>query len=480
MRHYASLVSDIKGLSADSRTVKDGYLFAALPGVQVDGREFIAAAVDKGAVAVLAPVGTDVPDGVRLIEAENVRQDFAHIAAAFYVAQPAMVAAVTGTNGKTSVAHFVKQIWQGLGENAESLGTLDGALTTPDPVALHARLAEMSTQGVSHVVMEASSHGLDQYRVDGVDVSVAAFTNLSRDHLDYHGDMDVYFAAKARLFSEVLGAEGVAVLNADDPYFSTLKEISKMHGARVISYGRAAADIVLKTLKPHTDGQFMTLDVFGEAVELNLPLAGDFQAMNVLCALGVVLAQSHSWNASLKTVLQDLQGVPGRLQRVGGGEMVECDFSVYVDYAHTPDALETVLKALRAHTQGRLHVVFGCGGDRDAGKRPQMGRVAASYADVVYVTDDNPRSEDPAVIRAAVMEGAAGAIEIDGRADAVLKAVQDLNSGDVLVIAGKGHEQGQIVGDRTIPFDDYEAAEAALSALNTELRETNNQNNKEE
>jgi UDP-N-acetylmuramoyl-L-alanyl-D-glutamate--2,6-diaminopimelate ligase len=461
---------DIAGLTADSRAVAAGYLFAALPGSRADGRAFIGDAVKRGASAVLALPGTDLGGApVQLITDPNPRRRFALMAAKFFGPQPKTIAAVTGTNGKTSVAHFTQQLWTALGYQAGYMGTLgawspgvhvDGSLTTPDPVRLHALLADMAKHGATHVAMEASSHGLDQFRVDGVRVGVAAFTNLTRDHLDYHGTMEAYMAAKLRLFSEVLAADGTAVLNADSPAFSTFAAACRARGVTTITFGHGGDDIRLKRTTITGDGQKIDVVVNGTPYSLMLPLAGGFQVSNALCALGCVLAKGADTAAAI-AALGKLRGVPGRLEHVGNHKS---GASVYVDYAHTPDALETVLNALRPHVTdgGRLLVVFGCGGDRDKGKRRIMGERAQALADVVYVTDDNPRTEIAATIRAEVMQGSPNAIEIGDRKDAIGAAVANLKRGDVLVIAGKGHEAGQIIGTQTFPFNDAEVARAAL------------------
>jgi UDP-N-acetylmuramoyl-L-alanyl-D-glutamate--2,6-diaminopimelate ligase len=382
------------------------------------------------------------------------------LAARFHGRQPRTIAAVTGTNGKTSVVHFAREIWTALGHPAASLGTLGivttaehrpGALTTPDPVALHRDLAGLAEQGIDHVAIEASSHGLHQFRLDGISVAAAAFTNLTRDHLDYHGNMAHYRAAKDRLFTALLTPGGSAILNRDNAEFARLDGLCRNGGHPVIAYGiDPAADLRLVAREPRVDSQFLVLEVFGRRHELVLPLAGEFQAMNALAALGLVIA-TGSPAAAATAALRGLTGVPGRLQLVagrdGGGAIV-------VDYAHTPDALETVLTALRPHAHRRLVVLFGCGGDRDAGKRPVMGEVASRLADRVYVTDDNPRTEPPTEIRCAILAAAPNAIEIGDRREAIATAIAELGAGDLLVIAGKGHETGQIIGTETYPFDD--------------------------
>ncbi|MBI3516416.1 MAG: UDP-N-acetylmuramoyl-L-alanyl-D-glutamate--2,6-diaminopimelate ligase, partial [Proteobacteria bacterium] len=386
------------------------------------------------------------------------------------------IAAVTGTNGKTSVATFTRQIWARLGHHAASLGTLglvapdrppQPTLTTPDPVALHALLAELAADGVDHLAMEASSHGLDQYRLDGVVLSAAGFTNLTRDHLDYHKTMEAYFAAKVRLFERILPRQSCAVLNADSGAYPFLEAVCRRRDQRVISFGTGAADLALRDRRPSATGQDLTLSVFGATELMHLPLAGEFQALNALCALGLVIGSGAEPRNALAQ-LERLEGVRGRLELAA---TTPAGAPIYVDYAHTPDALETVLEALRPHADGRLVVVFGCGGDRDPGKRPLMGESAARLADHVVVTDDNPRSEDAAAIRQAVLAGCARAtsdaeiVEVGDRAAAIAEAVDQLEAGDMLVVAGKGHEQGQIVGDTVRPFDDVTVVRAAVAAL---------------
>ncbi len=462
---------EIAALATDSREVEPGSLFAALPGSKLDGDAFIPEALARGAAAVLADPSYEGPDlGVPLILDPQPRRRLALIAAAFYRAQPGCVVAVTGTNGKTSVVGFTRQLWVGLGRSAASLGTLglDGPAglgatghTTPDPVALHRLLAELADAGVDHLALEASSHGLDQHRLDGVRIQAAAFTNLTRDHFDYHGDVTHYLAAKQRLFSELLIAEGTAVLNADQPQFGQLAEVCCARGIAVLDYGRRARRLRLLEQTPHAHGQTLTLALAGRSERIETGLVGAFQAENVLAAAGLVLATGGEPDAVLAG-LGRLQGAPGRLQQVGTHP---CGAPVFVDYAHAPDALEQVLRALRPHTAGRLVVVFGCGGDRDRGKRAIMGRIAAQLADRVFVTDDNPRSEDPASIRRAVLKACPGSIEVGDRGAAIRKALAGLEAGDLLVIAGKGHETGQILGDRVLPFDDAEQARAALAEL---------------
>ena len=467
----------IRGLSADSRAIEPGFLFAALPGVRRDGTEFIDAALKRGAAAVL--VGSAVlvaararrgdASAVPIVAADNPRRALAVMAARFYGRQPATVAAVTGTNGKTSVAWFLRQIWERLGMRAAALGTLGlvgpaglepGNLTTPDPVSLHRSLARLADDGIDHLAIEASSHGLDQYRLDGVRIAAGAFTNLTRDHLDYHGSEAAYLAAKLRLFKEVVVDGGGAVINADAPEAPHFGAAAGSR-LRVLHYGRKGADLRLDGVVADPRGQRLDVVAAGVPVEVALPLAGGFQAANALCAAALAWACGAEPLSAL-AALSALKPVPGRLERVGGRAN---GAEVFVDYAHTPDALAAVLGALRPLTRGRLVVVFGCGGDRDRGKRPQMGLIADRLADAVIVTDDNPRSEDPEAIRAEVRAGCPQATEIGDRGQAILAAVQALAVGDVLVIAGKGHESGQIVGDRVLPFDDRAVARAAIDEV---------------
>jgi UDP-N-acetylmuramoyl-L-alanyl-D-glutamate--2,6-diaminopimelate ligase len=472
---------DILGLTADSRAVRPGFLFAALPGAKVSGVGFLDEAARLGAVAVLAPSGA-IPPGLTdlpVIEDAQPRRLFAHMAASFHGAQPNMVAAVTGTSGKSSTVSFARQIWSLLGLRAASLGTLGiesdvltryGTLTTADPAQLHADLAALAQAGVERAAMEASSHGLDQFRLDGVRLRAAGFTSFGRDHLDYHATSEAYFDAKLRLFTEVLAPDGVAVLNADIPEFGRLDQAAKAAGRRVLSYGRRGRDLRIDARTPLSSGQFVTMRAFGRRWDFTLPLVGEFQLMNALCALGLVIACEiedlqapiSDGLARIVRTLESLRGVRGRLEPVGG---VPNGASVYIDYAHKPDALVAVLETLRPHATGRLVVAFGCGGDRDPGKRPLMGAIAARLADRVIVTDDNPRREDPASIRAAILKSSPGAVEIGDRAEAIAAGIRGLEAGDIFVIAGKGHEQGQIIGDTVKPFDDAAVARAVISGM---------------
>jgi len=461
---------EICGLTSDSRDVKPGYLFAAVGGAHTHGRRYLDDALARGAAVILtdeAPL--EQPVAVPVIADRNPRRRLARMAARFYAPQPSTIAAVTGTNGKTSVAAFTRQIWAAQRLKAASIGTIGlvapnmtrpGALTTPDPVKLHEILHDLVRAGVEHVALEASSHGLDQYRLDGVTLAAAAFTNLTRDHLDYHGDMAHYFAAKRRLFAELLPASAVAVINIDDKPGRKLVDVTKGRGQRVIAYG-TAPDAELRLIKatPTAHGLAIEIAEFGAPLrQLELPLLGTFQAMNALAAVGLAIATGTPPDAALD-VLPRLEGVPGRMELAATHST---GAPVIVDYAHTPDALETALTALRPHTAKRLIVVFGCGGDRDAGKRPQMGAIAARLADVAIVTDDNPRSEDPATIRRAILATCPGGREIGDRRAAIRAAAKLLQGGDVLLIAGKGHESGQIVGARILPFDDRIEARAAV------------------
>ena len=458
---------EIAGVTADSRKVSPGFLFAAMPGSRADGRSFIPAALNAGAAAVLAPEdveGLPVP----VIHASDLRRAYALAAKAFWGRQPKTCVAVTGTNGKTSVAAFCRQIFERLGHRSASMGTLGvragaeqitpAGLTTPDAAEVAALLADLAQRGVTHLALEASSHGIDQRRLDGVELVAAGFTNLTQDHLDYHGTMGVYRAAKLRLFDSLLPRGRTAVLNADSDAFQAFAGAAVMAGQSVLSVGQQGQGLKLmeRTLLP--DGQSLKLRSGEGGYEIKLPLAGAFQASNALVAAGLCIAAGERIEAVLEA-LETIEGAPGRLQRVGAGAH---GGEAYVDYAHTPDGLQTVLTALRPHARGRLIVVFGAGGDRDRGKRPLMGQAASRLADVVIVTDDNPRSETPAAIRAEILKAAPGAREIADRREAIREGCLLLSDGDVLVVAGKGHEQGQIVGDVVHPFDDLTVTATAL------------------
>ena len=463
---------EIAGLTADSRAVRPGYLFAALPGSRLDGRDFIRDAISRGAAAILAPTGTSVPaeTSVPLVTHPDPRREFAHMAARFFGHQPPVIAAVTGTNGKSSVVGFARQIWTKLDEKAASLGTLGldapdmataPGLTTPDPVSLHQQLAALADAGVTHLALEASSHGLAQSRLDGVRLRAAAFTNFSRDHLDYHATPDDYFRAKARLFKELLPAGCVAVLNADVPEYGALRDICRAGGHEILSYGYAGADIRLDDATPLRDGLRLCLVVRGRSYETHLPLLGAFQVDNALAALGLVVACGGEPDAAV-SALPRLAGIHGRMEVVARHPN---GARICIDYAHTPAALDAALGAIRPHVRGDLVAVFGAGGDRDRGKRPLMGAAAARHADPISVTDDNPRVEDPALIRKQILKGCSTAREIGDRTQAIGTAITELAPDDVLVIAGKGHEQSQIVGQDVVPFDDGEVARTTVGRL---------------
>jgi UDP-N-acetylmuramoyl-L-alanyl-D-glutamate--2,6-diaminopimelate ligase len=463
---------DFAGLASDSREVKPGYLFAALAGTKADGAAFVKDAVARGAVAVLgrpdiAPAAQAL--GVRFIAAENPRLALAHHAAAFFKLQPRLVAAVTGTKGKSSVVAFVREIWTALGKPAASLGTVgvvtaSGEIalkqTTPDPIELHRLLAQLKREGVDHLAVEASSHGLDQFRLDGVEIAAAGFTNITRDHMDYHETFEHYLAVKLRLFKEVVRADGIAVINTDAAHSDRFVATAKSRGLKVLTVGETGEAITLLAREGHLDGQRLKLAHSRHNYDIALPLAGSFQASNALVAAGLVIGLGGE-PSKVFAALEHLKGAPGRLEKVA---FAASGAPIYVDYAHTPDSLEKVLTAIRPHVTGKLHVIFGCGGDRDKGKRPLMGSAAAKNADLVTVTDDNPRGEDAATIRKEALAGAPGAREIGDRAEAIRTGIAALEAGDILVIAGKGHETGQIVGIQVRPFSDRdEAVKAALS-----------------
>ncbi|WP_099827595.1 UDP-N-acetylmuramoyl-L-alanyl-D-glutamate--2,6-diaminopimelate ligase [Oceaniglobus indicus] len=467
----------ITNLAVDSRQVRPGTLFAALPGVRVHGATFVQTALEQGATAILtdrdgAALAADAlaASDAALIVAEDPRQTLAYAAALWFEHQPGTITATTGTNGKTSVATFTRQIWQALGEEAVNLGTtgVEGAYraplrhTTPEPITLHAMLAELDASGITHVAMEASSHGLAQRRLDGVRLTAAAFTNFSQDHLDYHADFDEYFMAKAGLFDRVLPEDAIAVINIDDPRGADMALIAESRGQDVLRVGQGDT-AALRILGQRFDvtGQDLRFSWNGAVRQVRLNLIGGFQAANVLAAAGLVIACGED-PARVFDTLTDLVTVPGRMQLAATRDN---GAAVFVDYAHTPDALATALSNLRPHVMGRLIVVYGAGGDRDRGKRPLMGAEAAKYADVRIVTDDNPRTETPAEIRAQILDADPDAIEVGDRAEAILRGVDMLQPGDALLIAGKGHETGQTVGDDVFPFDDVEQASVAVAAL---------------
>ena len=463
--------AEVTGLSSDSRSVKPGDLFFALAGFKTDGARFIEQAIVSGAVAV---AGDHPPPGgcrVPFIATSNPRRALAIAAAHFYPRQPSTIAAVTGTSGKTSVAAFTRQIWQRLGDEAASIGTIGlvspkrtvyGSLTTPDPIALHRQLDEIARDGVTHLAFEASSHGLDQCRLDGVRISAGGFTNLSRDHLDYHPDVAHYLAAKLRLFRDLLPEGGAAVISADHECSQAVIDAAQERPLRLITVGQKGDGTGegIRVVASAIDGfaQKLELDHLGRKYSVRLPLVGEFQIENAVVAAGLAIG-TGSDPGEVFAALEHLEGARGRLERVGEHN----DAPIFVDYAHKPDALAKALQALRPYAERKLVVVIGAGGNRDAGKRPLMGAIAAENADHVIVTDDNPRSENPATIRAAILAAAKGAIEIPDRNQAIRTAIAGLEKGDLLLIAGKGHETGQIIGDRVLPFSDHDAVASALS-----------------
>lgn len=467
----------ITGLAVDSRDVVEGTLFAALPGGRVHGGDFIGFALRMGASAILTDregarrAADDLASSsVALVVAEDPRQTLALAASLWFVKQPGTIVATTGTNGKTSVATFTRQIWMALGHVAVNLGTtgVEGAYsaplkhTTPEPVTLHRMLAELANAGITHAAMEASSHGLDQRRLDGVHLSAAAFTNMTQDHLDYHATFADYFKAKAGLFSRVLSEDAIAVINIDGAYASEMAQAAELRGQDVLRVGRSG-DASLRILNQRFDatGQDLRFSFNGRVDQVRLNLIGGFQAENVLVAAGLVIACGDD-PVRVFATLPQLENVPGRMQLAATRDN---GAAVFVDYAHTPDALATALSNLRPHVMGRLIVVYGAGGDRDTSKRPLMGAAAAKHADVRIVTDDNPRSEEPAVIRSQILQSDPEASEVGDRAEAILRGIDALEPGDALLIAGKGHEKGQTVGDVVFPFDDVEQASVAVAAL---------------
>jgi UDP-N-acetylmuramoyl-L-alanyl-D-glutamate--2,6-diaminopimelate ligase len=461
----------VTGLAADSRAVKPGDAFFALAGSRTDGARFIDQAMAAGAVAI---VGDHAPPGdrpVSFVGTPNPRRALALAAARFYPRQPETIAAVTGTSGKTSVAAFTRQIWQRLGHASASIGTIGlvspgrtvyGSLTTPDPIALHRQLDEIASDGVTHLALEASSHGLDQYRLDGVRIGAGGFTNLSRDHMDYHPDVAHYLAAKLRLFRDLVAVDGAAVISADHDCSQAVIDAAQARGLRIVTVGirGAGAGEGIRLLAAEVDGlsQQLALEHRGRRQSVRLPLVGEFQIENALVAAGLAIGTGSAPKAVF-AALESLEGAKGRLERVGEHNGAP----IFVDYAHKPDALAKALQALRPYAKRRLVVVFGAGGDRDAGKRPLMGAIAADNADCVIITDDNPRSEDPGLIRSAILSAARAATEIGDRTEAIRKAIAGLEPGDALLIAGKGHETGQIIGDRVLPFSDHDAVAAVLA-----------------
>lgn len=454
--------TNITGLTEDSRQVKKGFIFAAVRGGKVDGTEYISQAVKNGTAAILTYPDIKIKENTALITHDNPRLALGHLAAKFYGKAPETIAAVTGTNGKTSVVNFVRQIWHYLGKKSASIGTIgiieNGgepkpagfSMTTPGVVELHQAISELARGGVTHLALEASSHGLDQSRLAGVKIGIGAFTNITRDHLDYHGDMENYLQAKLKLFTENMQQGGVAVLNADITEFAKIEKVCKEQKHKIISFGRKGGDIKLRGSEAVTDGLQMKLEIAGKKGEIKLNLFGEFQESNVLCAAGIALA-SGCKAEDIIGVLEKSKPIKGRMEKVGSG-------NIFVDYAHTPDGLDNALSSIRKHMpEGtKLAVVFGCGGNRDKGKRPMMGNIAAENADIIVVTDDNPRNEDAATIRSEIIAACPGAKEIADRKEAIKYAIDNIAAGDFLVIAGKGHEAVQIVGDRQDYFSDVE------------------------
>ncbi|MGB0960205.1 MAG: UDP-N-acetylmuramoyl-L-alanyl-D-glutamate--2,6-diaminopimelate ligase [Halocynthiibacter sp.] len=471
----------ITGLAVDSRNVKEGFLFAALPGAKIHGGEFIQYALRMNAAAILtdregAEIAKDelAASDATLIVVDDPRQSLAYAAALFFGGQPEVMIAVTGTNGKTSVSSFARQIWMKLGIMGANLGTtgVEGAFekplnhTTPEPITLHGTLAEMKAAGITHASMEASSHGLDQKRLDGVQLNVAGFTNFTQDHLDYHHTFEAYFDAKMGLFERVLPDGAMAVINIDDPMGQNVVDRAQRAGATIVTVGRHKnASLYIENQRCDETGQDIRFHWLGEVYQTRLNLIGDFQADNVMLAAAMVIASGVNAEQVFK-VLPELETVRGRMEHAATRDN---GAPIFVDYAHTPDAVKTALRSMRPHVMGRIIAVVGAGGDRDPIKRPLMGEAAAQNADVVFVTDDNPRTENPISIRKMVMDGCPEGIEVGDRAEAILRAVDALQAGDALLIAGKGHETGQIVGDQVLPFDDVEQASIAVEALEGRL-----------
>jgi UDP-N-acetylmuramoyl-L-alanyl-D-glutamate--2,6-diaminopimelate ligase len=457
---------DIAGISADSRAIRPGFLFAAVPGAKADGARFVADAIKAGAVAVMSERRIELPEDVALIEVDNIRRALALAAAKFYPRQPATIAAVTGTSGKTSVAAFTRQLFAAQGHAAASIGTVGvvspkgeeyGSLTTPDPIELAHTLDRLAGEGVTHLALEASSHGLDQHRLDGVRIAAGGFTNLSRDHLDYHHTLEAYLAAKLILFERLIAPGGSAVIAADGDHADAVTAAAKRRGLSIFTVGRTGDGLTLMDVS--IDGFSQTLQIAhaGKTYRVRLPLVGQFQIENALVAAGLAIVTGGD-AATVINALEGLHGAKGRLELVGH----RCGAPIFVDYAHKPDALAKALDALRPYVKRNLVVVFGAGGDRDQGKRPLMGAIAVQKAERVVITDDNPRSEEAAAIRKSILAAAPGAAEIGDRRDAIRRAVAELQSGDVLLVAGKGHETGQIVGTKVLPFSDHEAVADAL------------------
>ena len=462
--------TDITALTADSRQVGAGSLFAALRGEHVDGRDYIVSAIENGASAVLSLPGlANMP--IPYVASDNPRQEFSHMAARLYAGQPETTVAMTGTNGKSSTIEFLRQIWKSAGKHAACFGTLgvttDAGVsplthTTPDAVALHKTLQNLRKRGITHAGMEASSHGLVQYRLDGVKLAAVGFSNLSQDHFDYHTDMEDYFSAKARLFNELAPKNCPAVINVDGEYGRRMADLAKDAGLDVMTVGWAGGDIRIAEITPRSASQMLELVWAGKRHKIELALVGEFQVLNAVSALGLAVKSGVSPKVALKA-LANLRGVAGRMERAG---VTKSGAPILVDFAHTPDGLEKLLRGVRPHTMGRIIAIFGCGGDRDPDKRSKMGEIAEKLADIIIVTDDNPRSENPALIRKAVLNACPSAHEIGDRAKAIKYGIGKLQKGDCLVIAGKGHETGQIIAGKTIPFNDVAVAKSTLKEIN--------------
>lgn len=453
---------NIAGFAIDHRKIASGTIFGAFKGERFNGEDFIESAIAAGAVAIVASETASVIGAVH-IASNNPRKKFAELAARFFAPMPQHIAAITGTNGKTSTAELTRQFWRMAGHHAASIGTLGittaadqvkTGLTTPDIITFLANMAGLAKEGVSHVAFEASSHGLTQYRSEAVPIQIAAFTNLSRDHLDYHGDMESYFNAKMRLFDEVVDENGTAVIWADDAWSDKVIARAKARALRIITVGERGQGVRLVSSKPTQLGQDLELEIQGEIIKVKLPLIGGYQAANAITAAAIVMAGGDAVPDVISNMAR-LQPVRGRLERA---VITKSGAPVYIDYAHTPDALAAAISAMRPHTMGRLITVFGAGGDRDRGKRPEMGKIAFDNSDIAIVTDDNPRSEDPQAIRSEILGGAPQALEIGDRREAIAHAIGLAKAEDIVLIAGKGHEQGQIIGDREFPFDDVQVA----------------------
>lgn len=464
---------EITDITSDSRAVKTGSLFIALPGTKMDGAKFIPQAIKNGAAAILTTPNTPQTENTLYITHENPRRALALIAARFWPSQPEHIAAITGTNGKTSISVFCRQLWELSGHNAASLGTIGlvtknkteyRGLTTLDSIQLHQTLDHAARENISHLALEASSIGMHQHRLDGVNIAIAAFTNLTRDHLDYHQNFENYLAAKLYLFTDLLSPDGTAILNADMDVIEPVKNACIQRKLKTITYGKNGNDIRLEKINPHASGLDITATLFGKKHEISFPLVGTFQAYNALCAAGMVIASGEDQNKTVAN-LEKLQNVPGRMQKSATHPNGAC---VYVDYAHTPDALENALQSIRPHATGRVIVAVGAGGDRDKGKRPLMGKAAADNADLVIITDDNPRSEDPAAIRADILTACPTAIEATSRENAIDQGIRMLKPGDVFLIAGKGHETGIEINGEIFPFDDREIAAKIATQLKKE------------